>query len=1085
MAARLRREYDVQTRIRDILVEFVNQKFNDVTITGVETEYEVYGRRADIAVLKDDGNPVLIIETKKKYEWRGFRVETRFIPTSEHVVGQAVAYAAILKRMKGVHVPFVATASERQLALYRIPENIEELVNWRAVEERDYSRVLRNFYEFERENRVFHKSHRLSKEFFKELLDLLTGIYRRKYAFKDKRQQLHWELLEDLRSFVDLITPFIQDAIAPNNKFRDDIAEKLEEYSGKTGYMPTPEGLAREMAYVLLNKIVFYKVLERYYKLPQLTPLYERGEVKTCNEYLNKLNNFFEKAVELTQDFELIFKTGVYDLVDVVESEEVRAGIDWLIRHIDHYQIEKLGDIVGFMYEELIPGEERHQLGQFYTPKPIAELIVKWCVRSPNDKILDPGCGSGTFLVEAYKRLAELKLKKPYSEIKHVPGDVHRDILKQLYGIDINEFPVQLTIMNLAMKNVRTPSTEIYILTNDYFNIIPNQRILFPFKVKTLRGEKQVEVVFKDFDAAVGNPPYTRWTDIPEKTKERIRRLYERVLREYGLYRFVTGGAIPGIYIPWIIHSTHFLKAGGRLGMIISDSWLQTEYGIGFLRYLTDNFNVEAVIDILPRVFEKPLIGTCIILLEKRPESEVRDSNTTVFMYVTAEKSLHVDTILRVIEETKRRSEEVKGEVTVKGEGYIVNTVKQSKLKHIRFKPIALFFGADKIINKIEESGEVVKLGTLFQPSEGNTIWSIYASMRLKGAGVGGEEFYYLDEDKVRQYGLSKYIGTYLKPLISTPERLKYFTFTESDWSQEKEYMFIAHAPRTRLPPEVQEYIKLGETSIKLKKGERKPVSESKVAKTRKDLGKVEVLGQSIQFYDWYDLGGVVEAPIYAVRGAQYWVRFVLARFQCALDDRVLALIPKRGVQLDEVELKALLAYLNSSFTQLQAEVRGRSTGGGMLELDVKPLSELPILDVKRLPREGLEKLSQLFDKLEAGARRLGGADEVENVFGSELARELTGRGDVKEGVVGLFNTVVKEIDQEIAKLLGVEHLVETIRSLVLEMARRRLSRAEEARREAIRGSEELPKLEKPKARRRGGKEVGAIRRLDEFLGKT
>jgi hypothetical protein len=48
--------------------------------------------------------------------------------------------------------------------------------------------------------------------------------------------------------------PFIQ---APGDRFRNDITRR-------TGYTPTPEGLAREMAYVSLNKIVFYKVLERY-----------------------------------------------------------------------------------------------------------------------------------------------------------------------------------------------------------------------------------------------------------------------------------------------------------------------------------------------------------------------------------------------------------------------------------------------------------------------------------------------------------------------------------------------------------------------------------------------------------------------------------------------------------------------------------------------------------------------------------------------------------------------------------------------------------------------------------------------------
>jgi len=1072
-----RREVDVEDKIKEVLRKFVNQRFNDVTITAIKAQYDVDGRRADIAVLKDDGKPILIIETKKKYEARGFRVERRFIPISEEVVGQAVAYAALLKR-GGIHVPFVATANESHLALFKVPDDVEQIVDWSAIEGREYGRVLRDFYRFVDQNRIFYKPHNFSEEFFKELLDTVTGLYKERYNVEEKRQELHWTLLENLRGFVDFIAPFIREAIAPGGRFRNDISGMLEEYGRRVGYTPTPEGLAREMAYALMNKIVFYKVLERYYGLQELEPLYEKGIATTCNTYLRKLNELFEDAVIKSRDFEAIFRTGIYDAVDIVESEEVLKVFDGLIKLLNHYRIERFGDIVGFIYEELIPGEERHRLGQFYTPKPIAELIVRWCVRSPDDRVLDPGCGSGTFLVEAYKRLAELKLRRPYRDIKHVPEDVHRQILRQLYGVDVNEFPAHLTAMNLAMKNVRVPSVEINVIREDFFAVQPNQVVQMPYSIRTPEGEKQAEIVFKDFDVVVGNPPYTRWTEIPEITRKRILKQYEMVLRDYGLHKFITGGAIPGIYIPWIIHSTKFLKEGGRLGMIISDSWLQTEYGVGFLRYLIDNFKVDAIIDVSPRVFATPLIGACIVLLERCSESSLRDSNTTVLMYIVAEgKTPSVNMILNVIENAKKG-------VHVKSNGYSINVVKQSELKHVTFKPITLFFNVEDIINSMESSVKVVKLGEVFQVSEGNTIWSIYASMKGKGAGVGGEDFYYLTEDKVRQYGLNKYVGIYLKPLISSPDKLKYFTFTEEDWSREREYMLVANAPYVRLPPEVQAYIKLGETSITLTKGKSKgkPVSQSAVAKIRRSLGEVEVLGRSIRIYDWYDLGGVVEAPIYATRGSRYWMRFVLAKLRCALDDRVLALILRQGAEFTETELKALLAYLNSSFTQLQAEVRGRVAGGvALLEFDVRPLSEFLILDVKKLPREVIEKLAQLFDRLEAEARKLGGADEVEVVFGSELARELAGGGDVRPGVPGLFNTVIKDIDYEVARILGLEHVVEAVRALVLDMARRRLARAREARREAIRGSEEIPRIEKPKRRRSGGGRRGIHRSLDEF----
>jgi hypothetical protein len=281
----------------------------------------------------------------------------------------------------------------------------------------------------------------------------------------------------------------------------------------------------------------------------------------------------------------------------------------------------------------------------------------------------------------------------------------------------------------------------------------------------------------------------------------------------------------------------------------------------------------------------------------------------------------------------------------------------------------------------------------------------------------------------------------------------------------------------------VRRYVQLAEgpnAQIRLRRRsgepEGRPVSESRASRTRAEHRNI--------FVDWYDVGGIVETPIYVARGAQYWMRFVLARFQCALDDRILALIPGQGVRFDEVELKALLAYLNSSFVQLQAETMGRSTGGGMLELDVRPLSSFLVLDVKRLSRGDVERLAQLFDELESEARRLGGADSAENVYGSELAEELTGRTDVRSSIQGLFNTVIKEIDYEVARMLGLEHLVEPVRVLVLAMAKRRLARAQEARREAIIGEEREAEPRGRRARRRagGGGSSGVGRRLDEFF---
>ncbi|MEM4571026.1 MAG: N-6 DNA methylase, partial [Desulfurococcaceae archaeon] len=721
-----RRELDVQQRIYDILREFVEKgvKFNGVAVTRVVMNYEIeYGGRkryADIAVLVDGDKPLLVIETKKKYEREGsYRAERRFHVTSEEVLGQVFSYVAILKA-KGIYVPFAATANDTQIAVFSVPEDIDRNVDWKAISDRNYGEVLSADYIYSvlrNKYNLFHKRIKFTEDFFAELLDALTGLYVKKYRLEEVRQELSWILIEDFRGFVDTLFPFILEAIAPNGDYSSEWLKKIDEYAQERGYRPSPEQLSRETAYVLLNKILFYKVLETHYRdLAKLEPLYSKRKAKTVSEYLSELRKLFEQAINVTRDFEPIFKTGIYDDIECVESEEVLRLLDWLITLIDRYKVEELGNVVSYVYEELIPAEERHQLGQFYTPKPIAELIVKWCIRSPDDKVLDPGCGSGTFLVEAYKRLAELKLKKKFSKIRYVGEDVHKQILDQLYGVDINEFPAHLTAMNLAMRNPKALSNITNIVVKDYFAIAPGQAVLTPYKVKTVRGEEQALMVFKDYDAVVGNPPYTRWTEVPNATQDRILKVYRETLSRYGLTPQVARGVEPGIYVYWIIHSTKFLKDKGRLGMIISDSWLQTDYGISFGNYLLDHFKIKAVIDISARVFPVPLIGTCILLLEKSPDWKEREDNKAVFMYLDLgeNRELAVDEVLDAVENPEKYKNK-----------YYIRVVRQGDIPRDK-KWINLLFDASTILDELRK--RTIRMGEIFEPSYGNAVYLYLAS---------------------------------------------------------------------------------------------------------------------------------------------------------------------------------------------------------------------------------------------------------------------------------------------------------------------------------------------------------------------
>jgi hypothetical protein len=222
---------------------------------------------------------------------------------------------------------------------------------------------------------------------------------------------------------------------------------------------------------------------------------------------------------------------------------------------------------------------------------------------------------------------------------------------------------------------------------------------------------------------------------------------------------------------------------------------------------------------------------------------------------------------------------------------------------------------------------------------------------------------------------------------------------------------------------------------------------------------------QKQHFYGWYDLGGVVDTPILAVYQARYKTRFILNWKKAVTYHAMIAFAPKEGVCLDEIEIKAILSYLNSSFVQLYIESVGRTTGAvGPVGFEVNQAEKVPIIDVKRISNSSKEELALLFDKLDTEARRIGGADK-------------------KENIVKLWDTVIAEIDDKITELLQLpEYLPEAARTLARIMMERRVARAEQPQPAAIKGSTEMPQIKQPEKRKREKKPDKRTMKLDDFV---
>ena len=127
---------------------------------------------------------------------------------------------------------------------------------------------------------------------------------------------------------------------------------------------------------------------------------------------------------------------------------------------------EATRDLLKKLYQYLIPREIRHDLGEYYTPDWLADLVLNEVdyKGQPGVRVLDPACGSGTFLVLAIKRAreaAEEKLAEPEATVKEIVGNIT--------GFDLNPLAViasrtnYLLALGTLVRHVRPLEIPVYL----------------------------------------------------------------------------------------------------------------------------------------------------------------------------------------------------------------------------------------------------------------------------------------------------------------------------------------------------------------------------------------------------------------------------------------------------------------------------------------------------------------------------------------------------------------------------------------------------------------------------------------------
>lgn len=211
--------------------------------------------------------------------------------------------------------------------------------------------------------------------------------------------------------------------------------------------------------------------------------------------------------------------------------------------------------------------------GGYYTPKPIADFLARWAIRSSATEVLEPSCGDGGLLGAAVDALSGFGADK-----KKIAGLVH--------GVEIDPGEAAKSAERLRSLGVDASSAQIHV--GDFFSHCKAQLIehrLFD----TIVAEG------RHFDAVIGNPPFIRYQNFPEEH----RTVALELMRGIGL----KPNKLTNAWVPFLVASTLLLKERGRIAMIVPAELLQVNYAAELRLFLSEYYSRLTLVTFKSLVF--------------------------------------------------------------------------------------------------------------------------------------------------------------------------------------------------------------------------------------------------------------------------------------------------------------------------------------------------------------------------------------------------------------------------------------------------------------------------------------------------
>ena len=240
------------------------------------------------------------------------------------------------------------------------------------------------------------------------------------------------------------------DVNSPSDKIK-----KLGSFYGVYG-TPRPAELlfAVHTYYALFMKLLASEIVAFFHKLP--TPLQKIIQSDTSNKLRREMEELEAGSIFRHLNITNFLEGDLFAWYPAAWCEPIEKLIRDMVAKLDGYNPGTLSedpagsrDLLKKLYQQLFPKSVRHDLGEYYTPDWLAEHVLNELeyTGDPDKRLLDPACGSGTFLVMAINRIRKWyddnRERCPYNE-----GELCRKILQNIIGFDLNPLAVMAARTN-------------------------------------------------------------------------------------------------------------------------------------------------------------------------------------------------------------------------------------------------------------------------------------------------------------------------------------------------------------------------------------------------------------------------------------------------------------------------------------------------------------------------------------------------------------------------------------------------------------------------------------------------------------